>query len=79
MNTSNFVAASANSLPFFAPDQPSCTTVETWCAESAFLSRAGTHSSSSRRIGSQAFASSFEYGYGTFTRNTGKVFEKVFE
>ena len=72
-------AASASNFPFLMPDQPSMTTVETWCESSARRRRAGTHSSSSRRIGCQSFLRRFEYRYGSLAGHRRKVLQKFFQ
>lgn len=64
---------------FLMPDHPFRTTVDNWCGASAFCRRAGTHSASRRRIGSQPLAGRFEHSYGTLSRDAGKVLEEVVE
>ena len=61
------------------PDQPSETAVETECDGSDLPKRAGTYSSSSRRISSQALAGSFQHGDCVLTRYRREVLKKVFE
>src|SRR5215831_9678442 len=51
--TSNSLAASCNSSPFFTSARPASATVLTSCPGNSFRSARGTHSSSSTRIGDQ--------------------------
>src|SRR5262245_41808432 len=51
--TSNSLAASCNSSPFFTPAHPASATVLTSWPGNSFRSVRGTHSSSSTRIGDQ--------------------------
>ena len=67
------------SLPFLIPDQPSRPTVDTAWLGSALRRRAGTHSSSSRRIGCQTLASGFEHRYCSRPRDRWKVFKELFQ
>ena len=55
------------------------TTVETRCKGRARRRRAGTHSSSSRRIGRQSFLRRFEQGYGSLPGHRRKVLQKFFQ
>src|SRR5262249_52673001 len=76
-NTSNEVAASRSSSPFFLPAQPASATVWTWCPTRSAFSLRGRHSSSRTRIAFEGLSSQLQHGDSLLAGHGRKVLQEL--